>query len=569
MRLSRVLECGGGGHCPGGVYPRSNAPFGEILHWPFLQDWILLGLAAPLRFFMESRDAVTTAGYALGPLLGLASLAFLMATGRRLITSSGFYFLGLLFAGQFWVPYAFAPHRPDHHGLQAMLYLVAMFGAVGLLLEPRRRGPAWITGISAGVALWVSTEALISMAPILGLLGLYWVFRGGDDLARANRDLYLGSVLVILVGLPLDGPVPDRLAAEFDRFSVVHLCLLVLLVAFWTLAGRIQQRPRRTLRLADPMGRLSWGVLGGLAIAGAMMVAFPGVERGPMAGVHPALFPLWLDQVAEFVPVVGGQNGFWAGVTVSPLVVALPVSLWLSVRGNVGERWAWRLIGLACAWFGGLILFQQVRWAHYLHLIVPFPLAWLLGRLVHSTDQPGLRLRRAVVNVTVVTLFLTAPILVMVLFSGGTGQRGASEARCGAPPMIPVLSELPAMDERGGVILAPVFWGPEILWWTPHRVVSTPYHRNAEGMLDSYRIMAAADAGAAKRIVERRGVRWVAMCRGQSWTPGVPLNQEGTLYDSLQKESPPPWLRPVPLPDSLANTHLLFEVVSESGPYPL
>ncbi len=561
MRLSRVLECRGS--CPGGLYVRSDAPFGEVLHWPFLLDRIILALSLPFQGLWGPQGAITLAGYLLGPLLSVGAAMALALAALQLIPGRGAYLAALLFPIQLWVPLSFAPHRPDHHRLQVLLFLAALAGGIAVLERPDRRDVRLMTGFFAGMALWVSAESLISLAPLFGILSLAWLVRGGAEWARASRDVCVIAAAVLAVGLLVDGPGPDRLAAEFDRFSIVHLTLFGLVGVFWILASRFS--PSRRNR------RGAFAGAGLLAVAALMALAFPGFYRGPMVSVHPDLFPLWMDSTAEFMPVIGGQNRFWTGQAVLPMVGALPVTVWLAARGPLERRWAWAFLAVATAWFGGLMLFQQVRWVQYLHALAALPLGWLLAAILRSGRHRVSGLRRLPLDVAAVLAFLAAPLIVMVLLVEPKGSGGSSTRACDATPLIGTLVEVAASSGEEDVILAPLFWGPEVLWWTPLRVIATPFHRNASGILESYRVMTARSAEEAHGILMARDVRWIAACRGEAWSPLVAPDEPGTFYRALQDGSLPEWLRPVPLREPVAKTYLLWELQQDTTrvPYPL
>ena len=166
MRLTRVLECAGGGGCPGGTLFRSNAPYGEALHWPWLWDWVLIALSAPFRFFMDPRDAVVTAGYLVGPLLGLGTILLLTLAAARAGILRGLTAVGLLLMCQPYVTFLFAYTRPDHHGVQAALFSGGVLSAAAILSGGRL---AWarMFGVLFGLGVWISTEGLISALPLL------------------------------------------------------------------------------------------------------------------------------------------------------------------------------------------------------------------------------------------------------------------------------------------------------------------------------------------------------------------------------------------------------------------
>jgi asparagine N-glycosylation enzyme membrane subunit Stt3 len=562
MRLNRVLECRGGLACPDGLYPDSNVPFGEALHWPFLQDWLLLGLAAPLRPFLGFRSAVIGAGYLFGPLMGILAVTAVIFAARPLISSAGLTFVGLLLALQLFVAMAFAPARPDHHGLQAVLFLAAAAAGIRLLIEPEGRGPPIFAGAMTGLALWISTEALITLAPLIVALSLMWLAQGGSDTARANRLVTLATASVLATGLLVDGPHGSRFAVEFDRFSIVHVCFFVLLTLFW---WTVERSPGARSFSA----RLGWAALATAIISGTMVLAFPGIHRGPLADVDPLLLPIWLDLVAEYIPLLREGDPTAIVEALGPLVVGGPVTVWLAARGPHRNRGAWAFLLGFFVWFSALGLFHGVRWGYYLHVLVPTPLAWLLGELLRAARRIRWTVGVALVKVTLVVMFAAGPLLATsILLQPALASSPTATPPCRVGHLIPTLSALRQEADRPPVVLAPMSWGPEIVFRADHHVVATPYHRNAPGILDSHAIMSAMSPDQAWRLLASRRIGYLVTCRGRDWSPLVRGDQAGTLYAEMQRGRVPGWLRPVPLPEALAGGYAVWEVVQERGPEP-
>ena len=99
------------------------------------------------------------------------------------------------------------------------------------------------------------------------------------------------------------------------------------------------------------------------------------------------------------------------------------------------------------------------------------------------------------------------------------------------------------------------------MYRTRHRVVATVHHRNIDGILDGYRILNGVDDAASRALVQSRAVELILLCPGTAndayFLIGKPVD---ALYQRLTDGSPPPWLRPVALPDALGEKFRLFEV---------
>ena len=334
------------------------------------------------------------------------------------------------------------------------------------------------------------------------------------------------------------------------------------MAVLWWAAERIDGVREMQLRT-----RVVLGCVGAMAWAAAIAIFFPDFFGGPMVDMDVRLVPIWLDHTSEFVPVASHERPMVVSLHMASSLLAVPAAVTCALRGDPTRRSGWRFLLGASLWFAGLTLFLHGRWALYLHLLVPIPLAWLLGRLVKSADTVGPPLLRTAAKVGSVTVVATFPFLFAVPLARVEAQAEGSGARsptsCTASTIVPFLRQLES--RRGaGIVLAPADWGPEIVFRTGHRAVASPYHRNANGLLDSHSFMSATDERAARAIAAQRGIDWVATCRQQPWFPVVGADEGRTLYGRLSAGQPPSWLRTVTLPDSLARSFRLFEVIERT-----
>ena len=82
--------------------------------------------------------------------------------------------------------------------------------------------------------------------------------------------------------------------------------------------------------------------------------------------------------------------------------------------------------------------------------------------------------------------------------------------------------------------------GPAILAYTPHSAIAGPYHRDAAGILDTYKIFAGKNPRA---VLGGRGINYVMTCRGApDWD--FYRAQDG-LVAELARNRIPAWLAPV------------------------
>jgi len=531
MRLVRVLQCHG--RCPGGLVMRSNAPFGEVLHWPFLEDWLLLGIAAPFRLFLPFRPAVTVAGYLWGPLLSVFLVWGLVRIADRVAPAGFLWLVGLFLTTQVWILTGFRPLAVDHHGFIVTLFVLTMAAALPALRGEADLGMSAVwTGLALGVGLWESIEVLVAAVPLIGALGLQWIAGGRSEMSRFHRTMFATAALVLGFALLVDGPHPHRLAAEYDRFSIVHVLLISLAALFWVVVARLPARTR--------LSRSTMAVLGMAAVVGITLTVFPAFARGPHALTPPELFPLWISPTTEYIPAIH-HEAVWRVLSLGPLLLVLPVAALRATRGAVPDRMLWAFLLATCLWFGGFAAFEQIRWTYYIHALYPVAAVALLAQLAHAAGRFRVPLVIALAQVSAVLLLLAAPIVAMVLLR--------NPATPGAPGCSPretsdVVQSAGATDSVP--VLAQVFAGPEILYRTDHSVIATPYHRNFAATRASLGIMAATDFDEARRIVADRGIGLLAVCPAETWYPRVPPDSDGTLYAALQAGSPPDWLRRLP-----------------------
>lgn len=559
MRTVRVLELVEGGGWYDGTIERSNAPYGEQLHWTRPLDALILAGAAPLRILagLDWQSSVYISGTLVSPVLHiLALLAFLWAL-RPLLDDRALVLAGVLFAAQFYLAFQFAIGRPDHHGLILLLDIVILGLALRLIGPDPEPRDALAAGLSAALVVWVSIEGLLVVALLLAVLAADWVRRGAA-VAWLGWIATAAFCLGLVLALALERPTDALGVVSQDRLSVLQLAIAGLAVLMWTLAlfwPDAAERPaiRGAILLAVATAA------GGLLAAYGQRPGLAELLAGPMSEIHPRVIVEWWRFNREVSPLLdprdlaGTLPKFVAHLGMA--AVALPAMAVLAWQGKPGRRLGWCILLLAAVAVMALAV-REVRWSGLAQvLLLPgyaAAAAWLIDRL----SATSLRLpARALVPIVFAVGFL---ILGAVL------RRAEADAPATAPDCdLKAMSQ--GLNARYGDqprrIASFIFYGPELLYRTPHAVMATPYHRNDAGMLDLIDFFRATDMNEARSLAGRRGIDLIVVCptnteadkyRHDSQTP--------TLFSRLETGNGPDWIGPgQPLPAG-AGRALVYEV---------
>jgi asparagine N-glycosylation enzyme membrane subunit Stt3 len=552
MRLVRVEELARGGGWFDSVIERSNAPYGDELHWTRPLDVILLILAAPLIPFVGLDDALFAAAVVAAPLVHLALLATAVWAATPLLGHRPARMVAVVLLAQPAVLSHAGAGNADHHALQ-LLALVATLGLLLRSVEGARasRFAVW-AGVVAGLGIWVSAEMTILAGVAAATLVVPWI-RGADGAARRLGGFALGLAAVTAIAILVERPPSDWLAVEYDRVSLPHLGAAVAVALLATLLA-LGERRATSVR-----GRALVAAVAAATAGAPLLVAFPGLTEGPATAVDPRLQTLWLDNVRELQPLwpTSGDRVGRLLVLLGPAVIGLPYAL-SRLRNAEGSRWlGWCALSLITLAYVALSLLH-LRFSSF----AAVPVAIAGAGAIEAVRAPLGRWRRPAVR----TLgWVTATLVISVGFtvSGGVvvaaGEESASlpNEQCDLASVGARLDRLAPHDSP--IVLAMIDIGPELLYRSNASVVSGPYHRNASGILDEQRFFASTNFEVSRAIAVERDVAFVLVCGSETEARYYRAEDPGrSLYEALIEAGPPSWLSPLD-PDG-KGTYRLFAV---------
>jgi hypothetical protein len=536
------------------IIERSNAPYGEQLHWTRPMDVLLLVGALPAAYFLGFPSALFWWGTIFSPALLFASLLVLPWAVRPLLTKDGPRLAILFMVCQLGVLASFQPARPDHHSLLAFLFVLALGFALRLILHPLRRSLCYGAAVVFALSLWVSIESTFVIATAFAALGWLWVRREGDFLLKALH-LSWATFLFTCVALLAERPWSELGALEFDRLSLVHGGLLGLLAAAGTVARRLSLSRGAGL-LAGRRGRLAFALAGGAAVVIGATTVFPGLHQGPLADVDPRIIPIWLQHVQEIQPLLSDWS--FSVPLLGAAAVCLPILAIWSVRRTDAAGWAY--VGSSILLFVALS-FYQVRWAMYAQILLAPALAEIVARHLVRPSDPGYTRHKAMMNAALIGGCCYALMFSGLLLQCLAGSDAPPEpySRADLKRVCEYFVTTPRWQDRTCRILTHMDLGSEILYRTPHEVIATPHHRNAGGLLDTHAILTAPSFADALPLLHRRNIDLILIPRPKET---IPSSASPTLYQTLLTGDAPDGCNPVELPESLGQSYVLFEIVA-------
>lgn len=549
LRLTLVRDWLEGGSWYDHGMHRSNAPVGGTQSpWTRPLDVVIAALALPMEGDVTTR--LIKAALVLPALWATLYMSGIMVAARRLLPHPDAALMAAAMAAclpLMWNYFGVA--NADHHAPLAALFA----WVVALVLRDTPRALA-CAGALLGLMLWMSPEALIPMGLTLCYVAgrFVWVGRGLRGLLALALVMALVTALAVLVERPQEA----WFVPLYDSVSVVHVLALslaasaVCAVAVTSPARRAQRMQRVGLALA----------CGGVGLA-VMAAVYPLFFAGPMVGLHPYI-------IHDFLPRINEAQPLWKQAHVMQAAAVL----WQPVLGCLAllllvRRAAPRVVKAEPLWWvgAGLVLMLcacmvQLRWYYYMAPFLGLMLMLVLAPLMRPTHEsvrgswPARVLEgesegfAAWLRQTALLVVVLVPY-VLILFEPEPARRNT----------VPVATQsdrcellATAWIRSGGLyrdagttpltLLAPTNLGTQILYFSPHRIIASNYHREGAAIAYAWESMAVTESADLREYLAQRDVDMLLVC------PDAMASNASVLMRYYQGSEPiPAWLERVPL----------------------
>jgi hypothetical protein len=548
MRLVRIQEALDHGRWFGDVVSGDVSGQGDVLPWSHLLDGLILLLRAPLRAIFQPDKALLWAGAISGPLsVGLLGVAGAWAVAP--IAERAWLWIVPVGVAVAPATISYGQFGCVTHHLALAVLVVAAWGAGGRAAF----GSVWgggLTGLFAGIGIWLSPEAMPFGMMALGAVYLSWATRPVAPVAlalAAGGSALLASIAFALI---VDPPFTGRAAPQLDRLSITFLYLALITCALcWIPRGLMRIR----LAVSARFGIVGFGLVAGLAL---WLALFPAYLHGLGALTTPEEAEVMSTFALEWRPL--DTPNLFAMYALTG-VLAVIGAVWLAIQQDRDlPRILWTfaaLCGAACTGLailhGRFGLYPAVAAAMLLPVIRSSPAVLRRGLAVRA----GLVAGFFYVPYTVATVRDAARMVLGTVPSVEAEAYGARKAdRCPVRSAATVLASY-----FGAVVLADVDDGPELLFRTHVGIVGSLYHSGAAGFMRARAAWRARELDDVPSELRATGAKYVLVCPGSPRTTLVD-GPTTTLFDRLNDGDPPAWLHP--LAHQPGSGWMIYEIAS-------
>jgi asparagine N-glycosylation enzyme membrane subunit Stt3 len=504
---------------------RLNPPQGGDMHWSRLGDLPLAALMAPIGAIFGMGWGAKYAAFFTPMLLGgvyiwLGTRTALALGGKHAIWPA----LVILISAPAALNY-FLPGRVDHHGLQMILIVAAMWGLI--VLGPKA---AALAGLAIATGICIGLEALPLQIILIAWVAARWGLRG-DAVKRETIGFGLGFALALLGLFALNVPASKWALPVNDavgRGYVVLGCVGGFLLAG---AGQLFGRTHLVGRLGA-LGFIGVVVLGGVAI-------FPEIIVPPYGKVDPLLVRLWLDNVNETEPLITTKLSRILAFACFPFLAAIGALIAIKLTKD-DERDMWILAATAIIVAAALAILWQSRVAGLASAVSSIIAAAMIGK-AYDRFNWKIALGAALIINPIIPGLVGAGIAKLfepktTTYATGGGQNCFTESSFGA------LAKMPH-----GLVIAPIDMGARIMLTTPHQALAAPYHRNNRGNLGAYKSFLLPQVQ-AKAHVRQFAATYIAICKRSAEVAILARQAPQGLMADLKVGRTPDWLIPLQTP---------------------
>jgi len=507
-----------------------GAPDALVSHWSRLVDLPLAILIVAFKPIFGS-DGAETATRLIWPLMVLIAMTYLVVREAEINSGmwAGVIAAVLIVAGPITL-FQFMPGRLDHHNVQILGVAGGLILLQRALFQPRI---GYMTGALLALGLSVGYEALILTAAVLGLAALFACFVSE---MREGLVRVLCAFAAVLTAAYFATTAPSQwLNVACDTLSLNLVALVVCgVAALWGLN-----------RYASDAGPAVWlaGLVGG-GVAGLILFGIlePTCLAGPLAGIDPAVKPIWLDHVREVQSLIEfSKNQPMYGLTYGISTLTIIAILIQQFRQERSSRTAFSLALVIFATAYGFIYVRLIPYAMW--IILPALACWI-ARLPAIGKTPARTVRLAAI------VFLNQMVIMVGTQTFGAAVLGITADKASKKGATAGCERRQPLREFGhlkpGLVISDIDLGPHIAAHGPHRVMAAPYHRLDQAIIALDGILKSKPSAAEKKLRDLNASYVVLCAKGLD---KIRKRNKQTLEDILRLGKPVSYLKPIKIGD--------------------
>lgn len=454
----------------------------------------------------------------------------------------------------------------DHHAPLAALFVWVL---VGVFTPQASRRLITITGILFALQLWISVETLILIGAVYAYYGVCWLLTGEREKIIALSRLATSTALASILALMVERPETQWLAPIYDSISIVYITALIFCaLTAWLLRLAPTKNQRERLFIA---------ILAAALLIAAIGMTYPHLIQGPTYGVDPFIMTNFLPRITEARPFYKVPLMQILPIIITPLsAIIVCVAPWVEPKRAFYPRATSAMLAFFTI-FTTAMYYSQQRWSYYMLPVSIIAIAPLLGALFTPEHplaatrwpskllvglSPNEQMRR---RLPVSIALLGMPVLLMLATTLPDMMRNSialinvispaenndielrGECYTAARQLIRSGELDKVLPQTPQNILAPTDLGTELLFFTPHHIVASNYHREGPGIKYVWTTDAITNEAELRARLRERHIDVVLSC------PKVGPEENSLLLAYVNGKHLPSWLKRVPY--MLPETH--------------
>ena len=494
----------------------TNYPFGEINHWTRPLDILWLISSLPFFFLKDIKDILFLGGSFMSPLFGiLASIVLGYGLKRQFnifIALTGVIFF--LFFPQTSTIFAFS--RPDHHSFLALL---SIYSFSNILCWLKKRQHRYLLRLSFSLSLMTfsAIEGFIISAIFIFYFIYLYIFKNISLIP--TYKILKNYTLFLIIFLLLNPPFEGYLYPDNGRLSILYITIISL-ITFGIYILQRQKLHTPILKITSLITTLSITFLITILLFSKTILDTPLPEE---------ISTIWAKHITEMYPAHKLPFYFQSANYIFPSL-SLLLNLYLLITKHHRRILILNLIIGIPLFILSLI---ALRFSPYQLTYIFTPYLCLIDIIYKKSDyylEHEGEFPTPIYIIIFFVLFLQQLIMFPVCFS--TPKQ----------PITIYTSHLcQNIKNVGGTLVTDTFLSPQYIYNCNVNSVSSPYHRNIEGIIDGHNILFSDNDTTLIPLLLKHQVTQILMFDNYSYQYNLDEKNKNKLYYRLIKNENVPY----------------------------